>query len=291
MEKLLEDGPWMNRNVPIILNEWSPSVNLVKEDIMAIPVWVKMHDVPLAAFTEDGLSLLASKIGDPKMLDSYTASMCAESWGRSSFARALIEVHAGSELKRTVKVAVLGLDGSGFSMAEVKVEYDWEPLRCATCCVFGHDGNLCTKNPKTVVEEGSKSDADGFRELKGKNKKGGQQGFQVNNKKPKMVYRPITKAKNQSDKASSSTDQVKVSNSFDVLQDEEVVNRMAATNAKPVQQMKSINKGSKGYKDQIIIDDIGVDDLLDEIPKFMDRKIDGNKSEGASTPGNEVSNG
>ncbi|XP_022019348.1 uncharacterized protein LOC110919384 [Helianthus annuus] len=291
MEKLMEDGPWMIRNVPIILNEWSPSVNIVKEDITAIPVWVKMHDVPLAAFTEDGLSLLASKIGDPKMLDSYTASMCAESWGGSSFARALVEVHAGSELKRAVKVAVPSLVGNGYSMVEVKVEYDWEPFRCATCCVFGHESNLCPKNPKTVEEDGVKSEADGFREFKCKNKKGGQQGFQVNNKKPKMVYRPITKAKTQADKASSSTSQVKVSNSFDALLDEELVNRMAESNASPVQQGKHINKGRNSSKDQVIIDDIGVDDLLDDILKFMDRKMDGNKSEGASTPGTGVSNG
>ncbi|XP_022014947.1 uncharacterized protein LOC110914468 [Helianthus annuus] len=196
LEKLLEDGPWMIRNVPIILNEWSPSV--------------KMHDVPLAAFTEDGLSLLASKVGDPKMLDSYTASMCAESWGRSSFARALIEVHADCDLKKNVKVAIPGLEGNGFMTTEVKIEYDWEPIRCAGCCVFGHDDKSCPKNPIKVADEGIKTDADGFRDFKGKNKKGGQNGIQINNKKTKMVYRPVIKnqAKSQADRASSSTAKV-----------------------------------------------------------------------------------
>ncbi|KAJ0615164.1 hypothetical protein HanIR_Chr02g0070901 [Helianthus annuus] len=79
MDQMLEDGPWLIRNVPIILKEWSASIKMEKEDIKVVPVWVKMHDVPLAAFTEDGLSLVASKIGVPKMLDSYTATMCAES--------------------------------------------------------------------------------------------------------------------------------------------------------------------------------------------------------------------
>ncbi|KAI3797691.1 hypothetical protein L1987_32954 [Smallanthus sonchifolius] len=220
LELLLEDGPWMIRNVPIILNEWSPSVTVVKEDITAIPVWVKMHEVPLVAFTEDGLSLLASKVGVPKMLDSYTASMCVESWGRSSFARALIEVQAGSELKRSIKVAVPSLEGNGFSKAEVKVEYDWEPLRCSACCVFGHEDSSCPKKPKAVVDDGSKNEVDGFREVRGKNKKGNQQGFQVKSQKPKMVYRPIAKNKPQRDIASSS--QVRVSNSFEVLQDDDV---------------------------------------------------------------------
>uniref|UniRef100_A0A251V5M0 Zinc knuckle CX2CX4HX4C n=1 Tax=Helianthus annuus TaxID=4232 RepID=A0A251V5M0_HELAN len=107
-----------------------------------------MHDVPLTAYTEDGLSLIASKIGVPKLLDTYTATMCADSWGRSSYARALIEVQAGAELKRSVTVAIPSLDGNGYSKVEVKIEYDWEPLRCSSCCVFGHDDNSCPKNPQ-----------------------------------------------------------------------------------------------------------------------------------------------
>ncbi|XP_021986427.1 uncharacterized protein LOC110882805 [Helianthus annuus] len=187
LEQLLEDGPWMVRNVPIILNEWTPSTTLVEEDITSIPVWVKMHDVPLPAFTEDGLSLLASKIGVPKMLDSYTATMCSESWGRSSFARALIEVHAGMELMRSIKVAVPSLEGNGYAKAEVKLEYDWEPLRCTGCCVFSHEDSTCPKKPKPIVTDVVNKNTEGFQDAKGKNKKGGQQGFHVKNQKPKMV--------------------------------------------------------------------------------------------------------
>ncbi|KAJ0942865.1 hypothetical protein HanPSC8_Chr03g0097231 [Helianthus annuus] len=123
MDKMLEDGPWMIRNVPIILKMWSASIKLEKEDIKAIPVWVKMHDVPLTAYTEDGLSLIASKIGVPKMLDTYTATMCAESWGRSSYARALIEVQAGAEVKRSVTVVPngdYGKNGDDFQVVGAK---------------------------------------------------------------------------------------------------------------------------------------------------------------------------
>ncbi|KAJ0766031.1 hypothetical protein HanPI659440_Chr08g0310681 [Helianthus annuus] len=133
LDQLLEDGPWTIRNVPIILNEWSPNVTVEKQDIKTVPVWIKMHEVPLTAFTEDGLSLLASKVGMPKMLDSYTATMCAESWGRSSFARALVEIHAAVELKKSITVAIPSLEGNSHTKVEIKVEYDWEPLRCPSC--------------------------------------------------------------------------------------------------------------------------------------------------------------
>ncbi|GJW97882.1 zinc knuckle CX2CX4HX4C containing protein, partial [Tanacetum coccineum] len=52
----------------------------------------------LILFEEDGISLIATFIGKPVMLDSYTSSMCNDSWGRSSFARCLIEVNSEADL-------------------------------------------------------------------------------------------------------------------------------------------------------------------------------------------------
>ncbi|GJS31620.1 zinc knuckle CX2CX4HX4C containing protein [Tanacetum coccineum] len=52
----------------------------------------------LILFEEDGISLIATFIGKPVMLDSYTSCMCNDSWGRSSFARCLIEVNSEANL-------------------------------------------------------------------------------------------------------------------------------------------------------------------------------------------------
>ncbi|KAJ0615176.1 hypothetical protein HanIR_Chr02g0071041 [Helianthus annuus] len=215
MDKLLEEGPWMIRNVPIILKEWSPSVTVEKEDITSIPMWVKMHDVPLAAFTEDGLSLIASKIGTPKMLDSFTATMYVESWGRSSFARALIEIHAESELKKSITMAIPLLDGKGFTKAEVKIDYDWVPLRCNNCCVFGHDVP-CPKLPKLDQQEGNGKDGEVFQEAVKKSNKGINKGIQINKQKPKMVYRPVVNPRPKT----IMKQQVQTVNSFDALRDQ-----------------------------------------------------------------------
>ncbi|GJS44356.1 zinc knuckle CX2CX4HX4C containing protein [Tanacetum coccineum] len=38
-------------------------VLLTKEDTSKVPVWIKMHDVPLAAYISDGLSMIATKLG------------------------------------------------------------------------------------------------------------------------------------------------------------------------------------------------------------------------------------
>ncbi|GJZ15237.1 sodium/hydrogen exchanger 6 [Tanacetum coccineum] len=37
-----------------------------------IPIWVKLHDVPLEVFDEEGISILGSHLGKPIMLDAYT---------------------------------------------------------------------------------------------------------------------------------------------------------------------------------------------------------------------------
>ncbi|GJR32244.1 hypothetical protein Tco_1108476 [Tanacetum coccineum] len=52
----------------------------------------RFHELAILAFTADGLSIIATKVGTPLMLISYTNSMCMESWGKSGFSRALIDV-------------------------------------------------------------------------------------------------------------------------------------------------------------------------------------------------------
>ncbi|GKA04459.1 retrotransposon protein, putative, ty3-gypsy subclass [Tanacetum coccineum] len=79
LDAMLENGPWFIRNNPLILKKWHPDENLLKEDVSTVPVWVKLHGVPVTAFSEDGLSAIATKLGTPLMLDSYTSDMCMQS--------------------------------------------------------------------------------------------------------------------------------------------------------------------------------------------------------------------
>ncbi|GJS64721.1 putative reverse transcriptase domain-containing protein [Tanacetum coccineum] len=77
LNAMLENGPWFIRINPLILKKWDPDVNLFKEDVTNVPVWVKLHDVHMMAFIEDGLSAIATKLGTPLMLDSYTSDVHA----------------------------------------------------------------------------------------------------------------------------------------------------------------------------------------------------------------------
>ena len=73
----------MIRGIPVILNKWSRETSLLKVDLSYVLVWVKFHDVPIVAYSSDGLNSIAYKIGNPMLLDSYTNEMCLESWGVS----------------------------------------------------------------------------------------------------------------------------------------------------------------------------------------------------------------
>ncbi|GJZ22652.1 gag-aspartyl protease domain-containing protein [Tanacetum coccineum] len=63
MDAMLENGPSFIRNIPLILKKWIPNDNLLKDDVCNVPVWVNFHDVPITAFSVDGLSAIATKHG------------------------------------------------------------------------------------------------------------------------------------------------------------------------------------------------------------------------------------
>ncbi|GJU83789.1 putative ribonuclease H-like domain-containing protein [Tanacetum coccineum] len=131
LEAVLEGVPWLIRKSPIILKKWSMDTRLLKEEFTRILILVKLHDVPIQVFEEDGISLIATFIGKPIMLDSYTSSMCNESWARSSFARCLIKVNSEADLVGVVQFEfphLLGVTSQrNPSCPSVKQNVSYEP--------------------------------------------------------------------------------------------------------------------------------------------------------------------
>nr|GEZ10376.1 hypothetical protein [Tanacetum cinerariifolium] len=124
LDSMLENGSWFICSNLLILKKWNPDVNLMKEDVSNVLVWVKLHGVFVTAFGEDGFSVIATKIGTLLMLDSYTSDMCIQSWGMSSYARALIEIRADVEFKDTIVVVIPKHVWEGFYMCTTRVKYE-----------------------------------------------------------------------------------------------------------------------------------------------------------------------
>ncbi|GKC87254.1 hypothetical protein Tco_1147903 [Tanacetum coccineum] len=165
-----------------VRNNWKniDSRNHLKEDLSRVPVWVKFHDVHLVAYTSDGLSLTAMKIGTPMTLDSYTNFVCLESWGRSSYARILIEINACNDFSDNLIMFVPHLEGTGYTKETIR--------------------------DTIVIGASSGADDEGFIEVKKKkschNNKGNK-NFKPVSMKPKTQYRP--KAKQSTEGASQET--------------------------------------------------------------------------------------
>nr|GEV89097.1 hypothetical protein [Tanacetum cinerariifolium] len=156
LDVMLENGLWFIRNNPLILKKWNLDVNLMK-DVGNVSVWVKLHGVLVIAFSEDGLSAIATELGTLLMLDSYTSDMCIQSWGRSSYARALIKIRADVELKDTIVVVMPKLVGDGFYICTIRVKYEWKSLRCACYKVFSHVQEECPNNRGSGVAKNLKN--------------------------------------------------------------------------------------------------------------------------------------
>ncbi|GKB59950.1 hypothetical protein Tco_0916136 [Tanacetum coccineum] len=65
-------------------------------------------------------SLIATFIGKPVMLDSYTSSMCNDLWGRSSFARCLIEVNSEADLVDVDTIGIPSLTKDDFTKETIR---------------------------------------------------------------------------------------------------------------------------------------------------------------------------
>ncbi|GJX64159.1 hypothetical protein Tco_0298502 [Tanacetum coccineum] len=162
---------------------------------------------------EDGLSAIATKLGTPLMLDSYTADMCMQSWGRSSYARAMIELRADVELKDNIVVVMPKITREGYYTCNIRVEYEWKPPRCACCKVFGNVLEECPKNIGVGSTKNLKKTSPTPKGIL----VGQKMGF-----KPKQVFQPVSKKSttNTCEKKkinSESTKEVSKPNPFEVL--------------------------------------------------------------------------
>ncbi|GKB97196.1 copia protein [Tanacetum coccineum] len=158
LDAMLENGPWFIQNNPLILKKWHTDENLLKEDVSTIPVWVKLHGVPVTTFSKDGLSDIATKLDTPLMLDSYTS------------------------LKDNIVMAMPKITREGHYICNVRVEYEWKPPRC----VLERISKKRTKNEVKTTKPDSKWKSK--EKIKSKSKPKPEKSTQVNPDKSKSQH-------------------------------------------------------------------------------------------------------
>ncbi|GKD03331.1 zinc knuckle CX2CX4HX4C containing protein, partial [Tanacetum coccineum] len=86
MDEVISNGPWLVNNKPMFVQKWR------------------------VAWSVKGIRALANSLGKPIIMDDMTAKMCAKGEGRLSFARVLIEIDAGRELNKEIKVVYVRIN-------------------------------------------------------------------------------------------------------------------------------------------------------------------------------------
>nr|GEU58521.1 hypothetical protein [Tanacetum cinerariifolium] len=229
-------------NEECVVNHDTVLPKAAKEGVMS-----RYANTLVGYFVEDELSLIATQVGKPIMKEVFTSSMCVDSWGRISFARAFIEMHANLELKKKVRMAIPidvddDDDGTGYISEVIHVEYEWTSPYCFECKIFRHNSKKCPKKVSApeVNGDSSANNNDGFTEVINRRNKGKKVANQmpknhiagIHFHKPKSsFYRLINKQANDkqskkksaaNDKASTSGEKsTSVSNAFDALNSKE----------------------------------------------------------------------
>ncbi|GJR19950.1 zinc knuckle CX2CX4HX4C containing protein [Tanacetum coccineum] len=257
--KVLHGGPWFIKSRPLVLNLWSANTKMKKEDCKKVPVWVKIHKVPVVAFSEVGLSLITTQLGRPLMLDAHTSDLCLDLWGPMTYARVLIELSFDQAIMDSVIVVVPFPNGTGHSLDKLDVEYEWRPTRCSKCATFGHDDAFCPSRDKkaapiSVSGSGSSSNI-GSEGGKQSSKAKPIHGIRLTKPKPNFVYRPVSKVSPWAVKTSSP---VKEGNNMAIEQPCEA----------PVAAVMDSPRGNG--KSTFIQDDLNLDDLRNTMDRLME---------------------
>ncbi|KAI0488382.1 hypothetical protein KFK09_028212 [Dendrobium nobile] len=135
-------GVWFILGKPFVFQKWHPKFKPKREDFKSVPIWVKIHDLPLACWNYEGISRIASKIGIPIAADNLT-----EQKTRLTFARICILVDNSATYPEEILVS---LDGDVVSL---KVQYEWRPFPCDHCKSLMHLSSSCPSKPSLPANE------------------------------------------------------------------------------------------------------------------------------------------
>ncbi|GJT19642.1 zinc knuckle CX2CX4HX4C containing protein [Tanacetum coccineum] len=102
---------WRIKLVPIILKVWMPNTILKRKNVSIVPLWVKMHNVPIVAYSKVDLDLIQTKKRLPSLY--------------------------------SIDVVIPLDDGVGHVMVNIGIEYEWQPPRCGTCKNLEHLEAMC----------------------------------------------------------------------------------------------------------------------------------------------------
>jgi len=145
-KKILEKGYWYVGYSMFHTEQWTSTHSTKAPSFKSIQIWAHLTGIPLDVRHQDGLSLVAGLVGEPKETDDFTKNLVS-----LSLSHAKVEV----DLTKALPDVVEFTRQSG-EVVEVTVSYPWLPPTCSHCKEMGHIAKNCLliplpqKNPPII---------------------------------------------------------------------------------------------------------------------------------------------
>ncbi|WZZ84036.1 LOW QUALITY PROTEIN: hypothetical protein YC2023_104608 [Brassica napus] len=148
--KILEKSVWYVGESMFHAVQWSSSASPSSPSLESIQIWAHLTGVPLDLRHEEGLSLVAGLVGDPKETDDFTKNLVSLT---------LSHVKVAVDLTKPLPSVVEFMRESG-EVVEVQVSYPWVLPTCSHCKELGHVMRNCLQlpPPQKNKEKPAKSD-------------------------------------------------------------------------------------------------------------------------------------
>lgn len=108
--------------------QWSSAHSQSTPPLQAIQIWAHISGIPLDLRHDDGYSLIAGLIGEPKETDDFTKNLV-----NLTLSHVKVEVDLTKPLPSVVE-----FERESGEVVEVEVSYPWVPPTCSHCHELGH---------------------------------------------------------------------------------------------------------------------------------------------------------
>lgn len=120
---------------PFIVKAWTPEMEIKTDAITSLPIWVQLPDLDIKYWGMQSLSKIGSVLGLPLKTDKYTKEKTM-----LKYARIMIEMQLDGEFPEYIEF----INERGVLIRQ-KVNYEWMPLKCDHCHMYGHLQESCRK--------------------------------------------------------------------------------------------------------------------------------------------------
>ena len=148
-DAVLSRGTWYIDKRPMVVTRWG--IKPGTDNISAIPMWIKLSNIPDSYWTVEGLSRLASTVGRPLGADPLTAKL-----DLLPFAKMQVLYKLGDPMPNEVQAVVLDPVSEEKSTVKVQISYPFRPLFCSCCNSLGHTIGACPRVNRVWVKKDQK---------------------------------------------------------------------------------------------------------------------------------------